>query len=233
MAGRSRGPAEIANAAERRRASGSKRPKISTSSDADYFYLAANPSNHASSFHQFRIDRYMRFLINEAVSILERTPAVMDALLRDQSSAWLDSRIEPTAFSPRDVLGHLIFGEMTDWIPRARLILQYQQSRTFEPFDRRGFVPLIKGKSIDELLRQFADLRSNNIEALKSFALDDKKLDLPGLHPELGEVTMRQLLATWVVHDLNHIAQIMRIMANEYREEVGPWRAYLSILNRG
>ena len=174
----------------------------------------------------------MRFLVNEAVRILERTPAVMDALLRDQSAAWLNSRIEPTAFSPRDVLGHLMFGEMTDWIPRARLILQYQQSRAFEPFDRRGFVPLIEGKSIDDLLRQFADLRSKNIEALQSFALDDKKLDLPGLHPELGGVTMRQLLATWVVHDLNHIAQVMRIMSNEYREEVGPWQAYLSILNR-
>lgn len=175
----------------------------------------------------------MRFLINEAVSVLERTPTVMDALLRDQSSAWLDSRIEPNAFSPRDVLGHLIFGEMTDWIPRARLILECQASRPFEPFDRRGFIPLIEGKSIDELLRQFSVLRNKNIETLKSLALDDQKLDLPGLHPELGGVTMRQLLATWVVHDLNHIAQVMRIMSNEYREEVGPWQAYLSILNRG
>lgn len=164
--------------------------------------------------------------------MLGRTPAVMDALLRGQSRAWLDSRIEPTSFSPIDVLGHLIFGEMTDWIPRARIILDCQRSRAFEPFDRRGFVPLIEGKSTDELLREFADLRSKNIEALQTLGLDGAKLDLLGLHPELGSVTMSQLLATWVVHDLNHIAQVMRIMSHEYRDEVGPWRAYLSILNR-
>jgi len=175
----------------------------------------------------------MRFRIDEAVNVLERTPAAMYALLAGQSRAWLDSRIEPASFSPMDVLGHLIFGEMTDWIPRAHLILECQASRPFEPFDRRGFVTLIEGKSADDLLRQFAEWRSKNIEILHSFVLDDEKLDLPGLHPELGRVTMRQLLATWVVHDLNHLGQVMRVMSNEYRDEVGPWRAYLSILNRG
>ncbi|HEV2690726.1 MAG TPA: DinB family protein [Bryobacteraceae bacterium] len=172
----------------------------------------------------------MRFQIPEAIAILERTPRVVDALLRDQSSAWLDARIDPASFSPIDVLGHLIFGEITDWIPRVRIILECQQSRAFDPFDRRGFAPLIEGKPVDELLRQFAALRDKNIEALHTFALDDAKLDLPGTHPELGSVTLRQLLATWVVHDLNHIAQLMRILSNQYRDEVGPWRAYLSIL---
>jgi hypothetical protein len=174
----------------------------------------------------------MRLQINEALKVLERTPAVMDALLRGQSSAWLNCRMEQNAFSPRDVLGHLIYGEIADWIPRARMILEYGQSRAFDPFDRRGFVPLIEGKSTDELLGEFAKLRSKSIEVLDSFALDDAKLDPSGLHPELGAVTMRQLLATWVVHDLNHIDQVMRVMSNEYREEVGPWRAYLSVLNR-
>jgi hypothetical protein len=174
----------------------------------------------------------MRFQISEAVEVLERTPAVMDALLRGKSFAWLNCRIDPGAFSPIDVLGHLIFGEMTDWIPRTQIILEYQKSRPFEPFDRFGFAPMIQDKSIDELLRQFAELRGKSLEALHSFGLDDEKLDLPGLHPELGEVTLRQLLAAWVVHDLGHIAQLMRIMANEYRDEVGPWRAFVSVIQQ-
>jgi len=172
----------------------------------------------------------MQFRIDEAVAILERTPAVMDALLRDQPPAWPNCRIEPDSFSPIDVLGHLIFGEMTDWIPRARMILEQGTSRAFEPFDRRGFVPLIEGRTVEQLLDRFGELRAKNIEALRALALDEGRLDLRGLHPELGEVTMRQLVATWVAHDLGHIDQVMRTMARQYRNEVGPWRAYLSIL---
>jgi hypothetical protein len=172
----------------------------------------------------------MRFQISEAVEVLEQTPAVMDALLRGRSSAWLNCRIDHAAFSPLDVLGHLIFGEITDWIPRARIIVECQKSRTFDPFDRYGFAPIIQGKTVDELLNEFAKARSQSLEALQALALNDEKLDLPGVHPELGDVTMRQLIATWVVHDLGHIAQVTRIMANEYRDEVGPWRAYISII---
>lgn len=172
----------------------------------------------------------MRFEITEAAEVLERTPAVLDALLRDKSAAWLNSRINPASFSPIDVLGHLIFGEMTDWIPRARIILDCRKSRPFDPFDRRGFGSIIQGKGINELLLQFAALRRESLAILHSFALTEDQLDLPGLHPELGEVTLRQLLATWVVHDLGHIAQLMRIMANQYRDEIGPWRAYTSIV---
>jgi hypothetical protein len=172
----------------------------------------------------------MRFEITEGVEVLESTPAVLDALLRDKSSGWLNSRIDSTSFSPTDVLGHLIFGEMTDWIPRARIILDCQKSRRFDPFDRRGFAPIIQGKGVNELLLQFAALRRESLATLRSSAVTDDQLDLPGVHPELGDVTLRQLLATWVVHDLGHIAQLMRIMANQYREEIGPWRAYTSIV---
>jgi hypothetical protein len=172
----------------------------------------------------------MQFEIGEAVQILEQTPAVLDALLRGKSQAWLNCRLDPASFSPIDVLGHLIFAEMTDWIPRARIILEHQDSRAFDPFDRRGFGPLIEGKQVEELLGQFAGLRSASLETLQAFALNGEKLDLPGLHPELGGVTLRQLIATWVVHDLGHIAQLMRIMASQYRDEIGPWRAFVSIV---
>ena len=164
--------------------------------------------------------------------MLECTPRLLAALLRDQPSDWLNSRIDPNAFSPIDVLGHLMFADIDDWIPRARRILDFQDSRAFEPFDRRGFNPLIEGKSIDELLQEFARLRRKSIETLRSFGLDEVKLDLPGRHPELGVVTMRQLLATWVVHDWNHIDQILRTLSQQYAEEVGPWKAFLGILNR-
>lgn len=172
----------------------------------------------------------MQFQIPEAVQVLERTPAVMDALLRGQSSAWLNARIDPDSFTPVDVLGHLIFGELTDWIPRARIILEHRDSRAFDPFDRRGFTQLIEKKPVAELLDQFADLRGKNLEILNSFDLDNAQMDLPGRHPGLGAVTMRQLLATWMVHDLNHIDQVLRTLSNQYRDEVGPWREYLSIV---
>ncbi len=128
------------------------------------------------------------------------------------------------------MLGHLIDGEITDWIPRARIIVECGTSRAFEPFDRHGFRHLIESKSVDELLVEFGTLRRKNLAAMRSLDLENN-LNLTGMHPELGVVTMRQLLATWAVHDLGHIAQISRTMARRYREEVGPWRAYISSLN--
>lgn len=172
----------------------------------------------------------MEFDLKEAFDVLERTPDVLKSLLEGQSSRWLNCRIEPNSFSPIDVLGHLIYGEIADWIPRARIILECQDSRAFEPFDRLGGASIVKGKSVNSLLDQFADLREKNIEKLDEFDLAEPQLDLRGLHPELGPVTMRNLLATWVVHDLGHIAQLMRVMANEYKDAVGPWRKYLSIV---
>lgn len=174
----------------------------------------------------------MEFRLDRATEVLQRTPAVLDALLRGKSEAWLNCRTGPETFSPIDVLGHLIYGEIDDWMPRAEIILKCGESRAFDPFDRFGFRSLIDGRSMEELLTQFAELRAKNLAALEALRLDDRSLDLTGLHPDpsLGRVTMRNLLATWVVHDLGHISQIMRIMSNEYRDAVGPWRQYLSIL---
>lgn len=173
----------------------------------------------------------MEFEIQRTLEILERTPGVVDAMLRGKSSAWLNCRIKPDAFSPVDVLGHLIFGEMTDWIPRARIILEQGEMRPFDPFDRFGHRRLIEDRPVEALLDDFARLRRQNLGALAAWPLDESRLQLCGVHPELGRVTLRQLLATWAVHDLGHIAQIARIMSNEYNGAVGPWRQYLSILH--
>jgi len=172
----------------------------------------------------------IRFELGEAIDTLGRTPAALDALMRGKPEAWLHSRIDEKSFSSIDVLGHLIFGEIDDWIPRARIILENGPARAFDPFDRRGFTDIIQGKSAEELLDQFADLRSKSLASLRELRLDDEKLDLPGMHPQLGSVTMRQLLAAWVVHDQGHVAQIMRILSTQYRDEVGPWREFLSIV---
>jgi hypothetical protein len=143
----------------------------------------------------------------------------------------VDADEGPETFSPRDVLGHLIFGEETDWIPRMRLILEHGDGRPFVPFDRFGFRPRYGGRPMEELLEAFEGLRRENLRTLDSFGLAARDLARPGLHPELGPVTLGQLLATWVAHDLNHVGQITRVMANRYRQEVGPWRAYLRILS--
>jgi hypothetical protein len=172
----------------------------------------------------------MQLRVDQAVEVLASTPAAVNALLRGKTAAWLDCRKEDGTFSPVDVLGHLIFGEVTDWIPRARQVLDGRGNAPFEPFDRRGHEPMIRGRAIGELLDQFAELRRNNLETLAGFQLDERKLEMTGTHPDLGCVTLCNLIATWAVHDLGHIAQIMRVMANEYRDAVGPWRAYLTIL---
>ena len=172
----------------------------------------------------------MQFRLDHAIEVLSGTPAAVDALLRGKSAVWLNCRKAKGTFSPTDVLGHLIFGEMTDWIPRARQILEGRGDTPFEPFDRRGHEAMIRGRAIGELLDRFAALRRQNLATLHEFALDDRKLGMTGTHPDLGPVTLRHLIATWAVHDLGHIAQIMRVMASEYGGAVGPWRAYLSIL---
>jgi hypothetical protein len=173
----------------------------------------------------------MEFHLDSGVEVLAQTPAVLDALLRGKSQGWLQSRKAPGAFSPMDVLGHLIHGEETDWIPRVRLILATRDAKTFEPFDRFGFESLISGKSIEELLDAFANSRAESLRALRELGLGEEELELPGKHPEFGHVTLRNHLAAWVVHDLGHIAQIVKTMAYEYRDAVGPWRAYTTILD--
>ena len=172
----------------------------------------------------------MEFELAHAIEILERTPATLNALLRNLPESWLVQNEGPETWSPYDVVGHLIHGDETDWIPRAQIILEHGEERAFEPFDRVAMFEESKGKSIVELLDTFAQLRAENLRELQSMNLTSNLLDKRGRHPELGVVTLKQLLSTWVVHDLGHIRQVVRVMSKQYGEAVGPWKAYLSIL---
>lgn len=173
----------------------------------------------------------MNFDISLSIEILSSTPRVVRELLYGLSGPWTTNDAEDReTWQPFDVLGHLIHGEETDWIPRAKMILAQDEARTFVPFDRFAQFEKSRGKSLAELLDEFERLRSQNIEILRGWNLGEAQLDLEGVHPELGPVTMRQLLATWVVHDLNHIRQIVTAMARKYEDQVGVWREYLSIL---
>lgn len=174
----------------------------------------------------------MSFDLSETFDVLTRTPSVVDTLLRGTSDSWHALNEGRDTWSAFDVVGHLIHGEETDWVPRARIILEQGDTRSFEPFDRFAQLSRFAGWPLGQLLDRFAELRQANLEIVRSWRLTDTQLALPGRHPELGSVNLRELLATWAVHDLNHIAQIARVMAKRYTEEVGPWRAYLSILNR-
>jgi hypothetical protein len=174
----------------------------------------------------------MPFRLDRAVEILDRTPRVVRELLDGLPADWTSPNEGGDTFSAMDNLGHLIHGEREDWIPRARIILAQGDARRFSPFDRYGHRREIEGQSIGELVRAFGQLRSANLQTLQSWNLSEAHLDLTGEHPAFGPVTLRQLLATWVVHDLGHIAQISRVMSKQYREEVGPWREYLPILDR-
>ena len=174
----------------------------------------------------------MEFRLEHAREILGRTPAALDSLLRGLPDGWVFGREEPDGWSAFDVVGHLIHGEETDWIPRARMILEQGEARAFEPFDRFAMFERSKGKPLSELLDTFARLRARSLEELDALGLTPEALSKRGTHPELGAVTLGQLLSTWVVHDLGHVAQVARVMSKQYGEAVGPWRAYLSILTR-
>jgi len=175
------------------------------------------------------------FSLTEAMALLARTPATLDALLRGLPDIWVRNNEGRTqegshTWSPFDVVGHLIVGERTDWMPRARIILQYGEARPFDPFDRLAQVKESQGKSPDQLLDEFARLRRDNLAALHALDLHPEDLARRGTHPELGAVTLSQLLATWAVHDLTHLHQVSRVMAHQYRDAVGPWSAYLGVL---
>lgn len=174
----------------------------------------------------------MGFDLNNGTAVLERTPVALRALLDGLPGAWTEATEGPKTWSPYDIVGHLIHGERTDWIPRARLILAQGTDRRFASFDRFAQFRESRGKPLSELLDEFARLRSANLETLAGWDLTDANLALEGEHPDLGAVTLRQLLATWVAHDLGHLAQIARVMAKQYRDEVGPWHAYLPVLER-
>lgn len=167
--------------------------------------------------------------VNDVIAVLERTPATLLALLDGLPAIWVTATEGDGTWSPFDVVGHLIHGERTDWIPRARHILA-GETQPFATFDREAQFTESRGQSISALLATFAELRRHNVATLAGFSLTGEDLVRRGLHPELGEVTLGQLLATWVVHDLDHVGQVARTMAKVYGKTVGPWAAYLSIL---
>ena len=175
----------------------------------------------------------MRLDVESCIQILARTPRTLDALLRDLPDAWARATEGAETWSPFDVVGHLIHGDRTDWIPRARFILEHGEERAFDPFDRFAQFETSKHKSLGDLLDEFAPLRAANIAALRGLGIGPGDWQRTGRHPALGKVTLAQLLATWVVHDLGHIGQVARTMAKQYADEVGSWAAYLPILRQG
>jgi hypothetical protein len=174
----------------------------------------------------------MQLQLIHALEVLECTPATFRALLGGLSEAWTAPNEGPDTFSAFDNVGHLIHGERTDWIPRARMILAQGPNRRFEPYDRFAQYRESQGKSTAELLDEFARLRAENLITLRGWQLSERELALEGEHPALGPVTLQQLLAAWVAHDLGHVAQTARVLAKQYREAVGPWREYLPVLDR-
>lgn len=172
----------------------------------------------------------MAFDLERAVDVLQRTPGTLRALLLDVGTDWARGTEGPNTFSPFDNVGHLIDGEETDWMPRAKIILAQGKTLTFEPYDRFRHYQRNANRSLESLLDELARLRSENLRTLASWRLTDQQLELRGEHPTLGPVTLRQLLAAWVVHDLGHIAQVARVMAKQYRDEVGPWVPFLPVL---
>jgi hypothetical protein len=174
----------------------------------------------------------MDFDLAAGTAILERTPNALRAMLAGLPPAWIDATEGPETWSPYVIVGHLIHGERADWIPRAQIILAQGQNRRFTPFDRLAQFRESQGKSLAELLDEFARVRAASLATLASWRLSEAQLALEGEHPEFGAVTLRQLLATWVAHDLGHIAQTGRVMAKQYRDAVGPWRAYLPVMDR-
>jgi hypothetical protein len=174
----------------------------------------------------------MEFHLTAGTAILERTPHVLRAMLGGLSEAWTRADEGPESWSPYTIVGHLIHGERTDWIERARIILAQGPERRFTPFDRFAQLRESQDRPLAELLDEFAAVRTENLSTLAGWRLTDAHLVLTGEHPALGIVTLRQLLATWTAHDLGHVAQIARVMARQYRNEVGPWREYLTIMDR-
>jgi len=172
----------------------------------------------------------MNFSLSKSIEILERTPDVLIVLLKNISPDWTSNNEGGESWSAYDIVGHLIHGEKTDWIPRMEIILSDIQDKRFELFDRFAQFEDSKGKSLTQLLDEFKSLRQKNIEFLRSSTLTDNDFEKTGIHPAFGEITLSQLLSTWTVHDLNHIAQISRVMAKHYMKDVGPWVEYLKIL---
>lgn len=173
----------------------------------------------------------MKFQLDQAIPVLERTPVVLKELLQDLDENWIMNNEGPDTFSPFDVVGHLVHGEKTDWMVRVKVILTEGTSRAFEPYNRFAQHEESKGKNLQQLISEFGELRGDNLRQLRLLNLQQSDLDKKGLHPVLGEVTLQNLLATWVVHDLTHIAQVTRVMAKQYKTEIGPWPEFFRILS--
>jgi len=172
----------------------------------------------------------MKHDLQQTIALLARTPAALDALVRDLPEEWTSRNEGEKTWSVFDVIGHLIHGERTDWIPRAKMVLQFGESRPFERFDRWAQERESRGKSLGQLLDEFARLRAENLDQLRGMNLRQEDLEKRGNHPALGVVTLSQLIATWAAHDLTHLHQISRVMAHQYREAVGPWTKYLGVM---
>lgn len=172
----------------------------------------------------------MKHDLQQTMALLARTPAALDALVRDLPEAWTSRNEGEKTWSVFDIVGHLIHGERTDWIPRARIVLQFGESRPFERFDRWAQERESRGKSLGQLLDKFARLRAESLGQLRGMNLRQEDIEKRGNHPALGVVTLSQLLATWAAHDLTHLHQISRVMAHQYREAVGPWTKYLGVM---
>lgn len=174
----------------------------------------------------------MEFGLVHGSAILTRTPETLRAMLSGLGPAWTEANEGAETWSPYVIVGHMLHGERTDWIPRLEIILAQGEDRLFTPYDRFAQFRESEGKTLAELLDAFASARAANIETLQGYGLTEVQLGLEGEHPEFGPVTLRQLLATWVAHDLGHLAQVARVMAKQYRDAVGPWRAYLPVMDR-
>jgi DinB superfamily len=172
----------------------------------------------------------MTFDLKESANILARTPDALRAMLGDLGEQWIRGSEGPETFSPFDVVGHLIDGEETDWMPRARIILSKVQEPRFETYDRFRHRTRNMGRALETLLDEFALLRKDNLTLLNSWNLTETELNLRGIHPAFGPVTLRELLAAWVVHDLGHVAQVARVLAKQYRDAIGPWAPYLPVV---
>jgi DinB family protein len=169
--------------------------------------------------------------LQHTIALLSRTPAVLDTWLRDLPDAWIERNEGDGTWTPYDIVGHLSHGERTDWMPRVRRILEFGESRAFEPYDRFAQEGESRGKTLPQLLDDFARLRAENLAQLRALNLQPADLDRRGTHPALGAVTLSQLLATWAGHDLTHLHQLSRVMAHQYRDEVGPWTKYLGVMD--
>lgn len=173
----------------------------------------------------------MEHNLQHTISLLTRTPSALNALLRDMPETWTLQNEGENTWSAFDIVGHLVYAERADWMPRVRTILQFGETQPFEPFDRLGQVRESQGKSLAQLLDEFTRLRSENLDELRALNLRQEDLARRGQHPSLGVVTLSELLATWTVHDLTHLHQVSRVMAHQYRQAVGPWSAYLGVLH--